>query len=175
MTHQTIPRGRYRISHVVESRARHSRSTRHSSAVTIRGNLWDRSRMKLVSQKGMKSSFSSWRCDEALLILSWRWCLAKCDTRIKISVSPVPFIRANPPTHHGDRVSKRIARVSRGVPKTTDDRRQHESSRNRGMEATAQRIRGDTRDLSATRRAEVEEKEGWGGKAAASLLRYGKV
>jgi len=41
------------------------------------------------------------------------------------------------------------------------------------MEATAQRIRGDTKDLSATRRAGVSRGErGVKGKAAASLLRY---
>ena len=54
--------------------------------------------------------------------------------RILSPASVGPILDRSRILHTTGIVFRNVDRVSRGAPKTTDDRRQHESSRNRGME-----------------------------------------
>lgn len=116
----------------------------------------------------------------------WLWRFARARTSSSLSaisshaesytsISQFVFIRASrmPWRSAGSHVSRNVNYVSlsRDAPKTTDERRQRESSRNRGT-ATAARgrgVTGQTRGMRCVNRSVTIERERKGGRAAAGI------
>lgn len=140
MTHRTILHGRSRVSRRYRvSQERDARGRCHSSTRRFR----DGPRIDLPRKGRSRPSPRPRRDARSRLSYLVDDGRAKCDLK---SVGPIPRALASPPTSTRI-VFRDVTRVSRNAPKTTDGG-QHESGRNRGMEAAEARetTGGDARD-----------------------------